>query len=110
MSDGKLSIIETSKTIHSATKGGKVANVKSLKVNKTKVKLAKKGKQFKLKVTVKKTSGKWKSHRDVMFESANTKIATVNKNGVIKAKAKGSCNIYVYAQNGLYKRIKVVVE
>ena len=44
-----------------------------------------------------------------MLASTNTKIATVTKNGRIKAKKKGTCYIYVYAQNGVYKKIKVVV-
>lgn len=49
-------------------------------------------------------------HRAAAFESSNTKIATVNGKGVIKAKKKGSCNIYIYAQNGIYKKIKVTVK
>ena len=30
--------------------------------------------------------------------------------GVITAKSKGECNIYVYAQNGVYKKVKVTVK
>ncbi|MBO5302998.1 MAG: glycoside hydrolase family 127 protein [Lachnospiraceae bacterium] len=110
MVDGKVSILETSKTIHSATKSNKSANVKSLKVNKKKVTLAKKGKTFKLKVTQKKTSKKFTNHRDVSYESSNTKVATVDKNGKITAKKKGTCTIYVYAQNGVYQTVKVTVK
>lgn len=37
------------------------------------------------------------------------KVAVVSKNGVIQAKGKGKCLVYVYAQNGIYKKIKVKV-
>ena len=37
------------------------------------------------------------------------KVPVVSKNGVIQAKGKGKCLVYVYAQNGIYKKIKVKV-
>ncbi|MGN1084155.1 MAG: hypothetical protein ACI4QX_04080 [Lachnospiraceae bacterium] len=37
-------------------------------------------------------------------------MATVNNNGKITAKKKGSCYIYLYAQNGQAERVKVVVK
>ena len=46
----------------------------------------------------------------VFFKSSRKKVATVSKTGVIKAKKKGSCFIYTYAQNGVYVRIKVTVQ
>ena len=46
----------------------------------------------------------------IKFESGNKKIATVDKNGKIKGKKKGKTTIYVYAQNGLYKTVKVTVK
>ena len=49
-------------------------------------------------------------HRKLSYESSNTKVATVTKKGVIRAKAKGTCMVYVYAQNGVYKKIKVTVK
>ena len=44
------------------------------------------------------------------YESTNPKVATVSARGVIRAKAKGSCYIYAYAQNGVFKKIKVTVQ
>ena len=38
------------------------------------------------------------------------RVATVNKKGKIKAVAAGKCNIYVIANNGVYKKIKVTVK
>ena len=72
----------------------------------------KKGKTVTVKSTVTKVSNKLtlKKHRIVIYESDNPKIATVGaKNGKLKGVRKGSCYIYAYAQNGLYKRIKVTV-
>ena len=110
--NAKGKVISASKVIHVATKGGKVTNYKSLKLNKTS-KTLKKGKTFKLKVT-KKTKmnkkGTVKNHRKIKFESANTKIATVNAKGKIKAKKKGTTYVYAYAQNGVFKRIKIKVK
>ena len=39
--------------------------------------------------------------------SDNVNIAAVSKNGKVTAVKKGTCSIYVYAQNGVYKKIKV---
>ena len=111
MVDGKAQIISTSKTIHAATKNAKTVNVKKVKVNKTKVTLQKKGKTFKLKATAIKTSKKKVAeHRKLMYESSNSRVATVNSKGVIKAKKKGTCTIYVYAQNGVYAKVTVKVK
>ena len=108
--DGKKITIAASKTVHAHTAGGKYGNPKSVTVNKTRAYLVK-GKSLKVKAAVAKTSKKLKRHRSVwvFFESSNTKVATVTKKGEIKAKAKGTCTIYVYAQNGVYKEIKVTV-
>lgn len=44
------------------------------------------------------------------YASRNKKIATVSKNGKIKAVAKGKCTIYVYARNGYTKKVQVTVK
>ncbi|MBQ3369594.1 MAG: Ig-like domain-containing protein [Mogibacterium sp.] len=46
----------------------------------------------------------------MVYASNKSAIATVSSKGVIKAKKKGTCYVYAYAQNGVYKRIKVVVK
>ena len=40
----------------------------------------------------------------------NRKVATVSKKGVIKAKGKGKCYVYAYAQNGVFRKIKIIVK
>ena len=106
--NGKKVWLAQSKVIHVTTSGGKYGNAKAVKVNKTKVTL-KKGKSLIIKASLIAESKPIKQHVNIKFESTNTKIATVTKNGRIKAKKKGTCYIYVYAQNGVYKKIKVVV-
>jgi len=112
--DKNNKVVSTSKIIHVATKGGKVGNHKSVTVKKSvisKAKKLKKGKSLKLsgKAVPQSLKLKVKKHVEVRYESTNKKIATVSKNGVVKAKKKGSCYVYAYAQNGVYKKIKVVV-
>ncbi len=110
MENGKLKIVATSKTIHAATTGGKVGNAKAVKVNKSKVTLAKKGKKFTIKAKEVKKDKTIKRHRKVAFESSNPKVATVSSKGVVTAKKKGTCYIYAYAQNGVFKKVKVTVK
>lgn len=101
--------LAASKKIHATTLGGKYGVAKAVKLNKSKVKI-KKGKTFKIKASEIKKDKKIKRHRTICYESSNTKIATVNSKGKIKAKKKGKCTIYVYAQNGVYKTVKVTVK
>ncbi|MBP3233324.1 MAG: Ig-like domain-containing protein [Eubacterium sp.] len=112
--DGKQIVASTSKTIHAATKGGKVGNAKTIKIknvskNKKTIKL---GKKFTLKTKqiAEKKSLKIKNHRKISFESSDTSIATVSSKGKIKAVGKGKCYIYVYAQNGVSTKVKITVK
>ena len=111
--DGNNKVCSTSKTIYVATSGGKSGNYKKLTTKAVKDKVTiKRSKTFKLKANAVSSSKKLKvkKSRALSYESGNVKIATVNNKGVIKAIGKGSCYVYVYAQNGLYKKIKVTVK
>ena len=92
-----------------ATKGGKKGNFTGLKLSKKSVKLIKKKT---VKITSKTIRGRLKVsvHRKVAWESSNPKVATVNSKGKIKAIAKGTCYIYAYTQNGIFKKVRVKVE
>ena len=59
---------------------------------------------------VKPSGKKIKTHRKLIYESSNTRVATVSKSGKIKAVSKGSCVIYVYAQDGKCQKVKVKVK
>lgn len=106
-------VVSTSKVVHVATKGGKVGNHKKVttKAKKNKVTL-KKGKSFKLKAKAVPASKKLKvkNHRAIAYESSDPATASVDKKGVIKAKKKGVCYVFAYAQNGVFQKIKVTVK
>ena len=57
-----------------------------------------------------KKSGSVKKYRKNLFESTDTKVAKVNKNGKVKAVGKGKCFVYCYAQDGTCAKVKVVVQ
>ena len=69
-----------------------------------------KGKTFAIQAEQVAKDRKIKKYAAIRYESANSKFAVVNSKGMIRAKSKGTCYIYVYAQNGVYKRIKVTVK
>ena len=107
--DKNGNVLSSAKPIHVATTGGTAGNVKSISVNKTKVTLGV-NKKFTIKATV--NSGKLKAaqHRKLSFESTDKSVAVVSKKGVITAKAKGTCYVYAYTQNGVFQKIKVTVK
>lgn len=105
--------LATSKTVHVATKGGKVGNSKSVKTVAKGGKVSlKAGKSFKLrgKEVAQFKKLKVKKHRTVAYESSNPQVATVSAKGVVKAKGKGTCYVYAYAQCGVCVRVKVTVK
>ncbi len=104
-------VVSISKTVHAATSGGKFINVKSISTAKAKATLKVK-KTLKLNATSTNASSslKLKTHRKLSYESSDTSVATVSKKGVVKAVAKGKCTIYVYAQNGVQKAVKITVK
>ena len=113
--DKNNNAISTSKVIHVATKGGKVGNHKKVTISKSVIKKAKKlkkGKSLKLKAKAVPQAKKLKvkKHVAVRYESTDNNVATVTNKGVVKAINKGTCYIYAYAQNGIFKTIKVVVK
>ena len=105
---GEKRIAYTSKSVHAITSGGKYGNPK--KVNAKKSLKLKKGKKKKISAKL-ICNKKTKTHiSKFRYESSNAKIVTVNKKGKIKALKKGKCYIYVYAQNGFFKKIKITVK
>jgi hypothetical protein len=98
----------TSKVVHCTTKSSKYGNPTKVTVKKSTVNL-KKGKTSTIKATF-KYNKKVKKHVKLRYESSDTKVAKVSKSGKITAKKKGTCTIYVYAQNGVYKKVKVKVK
>ena len=117
MKDGKKTYVKTSLTFHAFASGvskKNYTNPKSVKVNQKKVTL-KQGKTFKIKAKVKKLKKKRKLISEkhapkLRYQSSDKKVATVSSSGRIKARSKGTCRIYVYAANGVYKTVRVTVK
>ena len=112
MVNGKKIYIARSNALHVAMKNAKKTNAKSITVNKTKVTL-REGKTFKLKCKVEKAGSRKKLllHTDIFrYHTSDSSIATVSKSGKIKALKKGTCTIYIFANNGVYKSVKVTVK
>ena len=117
--DGEEVTLAVSKTIHATTTGGKYGVAKSVKIKTDKKMKRKKGnytltikksKKYTIKASEVKGVKKIRRHRKIAFDSNDKNIATISSKGVVKAKKSGNCYIYAYAQNGVYKRIKVVVK
>ncbi len=104
-------IIATSASVHASTSGGNYKVPSGISISESKV-TVKKGKTLALKPKLKmKGKGSFKTHiAKFRYESSNPKVATVTNKGKVKGIQKGkSCHIFIYAQNGLYKQVKVTV-
>ena len=102
-------VLATSKTIHVATKGGKVGNNTGVKLSQTKLSL-KADKSKTIKATLKNGALKVKIHRKTAWKSDNISVAKVSSKGKLTAVGKGTCYVYAYAQNGVFAKIKVTVK
>lgn len=112
MVKGRKIYIAKSNGMHVAMKQARTTNAVSIKVNRTTV-ILKAGKTFRLKcqLTGENRKKKLLSHlSSYRYYTTSRKIATVSQNGVIRANAKGSCSIYVLANNGVYKKVTVKVK
>ncbi|MDE6626837.1 MAG: Ig-like domain-containing protein [Lachnospiraceae bacterium] len=110
--DGKKVYIAKSPQIHVAMKKDKRTNAKKVTVKKSKVTL-KPGKTSVIKASMTRESSKKKLLQHAAkfrYYTDDYRVATVNKKGKIKAVAAGKCNIYVIANNGVYKKVKVTVK
>ncbi len=113
MENGKQKIIARSYVVRTFAfqNGSKYANPTSIKIAKTTF-TTKKGKSFKLEPTIvlpKKTKRK-KQGPAIRYISSEPSIATVTSSGKVVGRKKGSCYIYMVAQNGVWKKIKVYVK
>ncbi len=117
--EGQKVYTAISKTIHVTTSGGRYGNAKAVKIKTGKGMTYKKGiytlqikknKKYTIHASEVRENKKIQQHRKISFESDNKDIAIVTSKGIIKAKKKGSCNIYVYGQNGVYAKIQLKVK
>lgn len=124
--NGKKVVIASTTLMHTVTNGGKfdVADyVQITEIGNKTYKLTKKRKAngAEYEYTLKKgasaeisakeiADGKIAHHVGIRYESSNPEVATVDAEGNITALKKGSCEIYVYAQNGVYACVKLTVK
>ena len=113
--NGKEIVLARSITAHVVgTKNAKYTNVRKIKLYKSRYTL-KVNKTAKIKAETVLVDKKKKQLSDAhapqfRYASGNTEVATVDKNGKIKAVGKGTCYIYVYARNGYVKKVRVTVK
>ena len=114
--DGKKVVTDTSVSIHVITQGSKYGIARSVSVTKignkknvSKITL-KKGKTAQITAKEIKKDKKIRHHRNLCYESSNTAVATVTPEGLLQAVGKGTCTIWVYAQNGVYAALTVTVK
>lgn len=111
--DGKKVYLFRSPEIHVAMKDTKYTNAKSIHINNTSVSV-KQGETVTLKPTItlydKKKKGLLHAAK-LRYYSTDREIAYVSsKTGIVKGKKKGTCYIYILANNGVYKKVKVTVK
>ena len=99
---------------HAAGPNSVFTNAKKVKTSKKTYKL-KVGKTAKLKAkTVKRKGSKRLLSNEhcarLRYASSDTSVATVSKSGKIKAVGTGKCSVWVYAQNGVSKKVTVIVK
>lgn len=116
--NGKKIRLAASPDIHTYTTGGnaKYTNPKAIRLRTTSTLTLKAGEISRIRGEVKK-QGENKSKKKKLikctdplrFISTDIGIADVSLSGRVVARKKGTAYIYVYAVNGIWKRIKVVV-
>ncbi len=99
---------------HSVGGKNKATNVKKIRTSKKAYTLTP-GKSVKLKVKTTKANSKKKLPAayhcaSLRYASSDERVAIVTKKGRIKAVGAGTCDIWVYAQNGRSCRVTVVVK
>ena len=105
-----LGVEMISKVVHEVTAGGKLGNPRGISFSGKKKITLKMGKSIRINAKPELPAGlKLRVHRRLCFESSNPAVATVTRKGKIKAVGRGNATIYVYAQNGICRQVKVRV-
>ncbi len=110
--NGEKQTLCGSNKAHVATAGGKYTNVKKLKVSDETVSLRVGGSRtVSATYTLIDPSKKLAKHmRKIRFKSSDKSVAKVDINGEIRGIGEGTCYVYAYGSNGVYKKIVVNVK
>lgn len=109
LQNGTKTYLARSPVTNMSTGGDTYDMIEGVKVEKDNVTLSV-GKTAVIKATLETSGKKLRLHQSLNYESDKPAVATVNRKGRIRAKKKGTCTIYVYAQNGKYTTVKVTVK
>lgn len=114
MVNGQKQYVSSSVTLCIAGRNSAYTNAKNIRLAAKKITL-KKGRKTKIQATVVRQNNKKallpkRYVANLRYESSNTKVAAVTKNGKIKAKNRGTCTITIAAANGIRKQVKVKVK
>ena len=115
MMDGEKVYIANGRTLYVVLDdNAEYTNARKIRVNKKKYTL-KEGKKTKIRASIVKQDKNKKllpkGHgAKLTYISSDSAVAKVSKNGKITAKKKGKCKIYVYALNGMCKKIRITVK
>lgn len=114
MVNGEKQYVSSSVTLCIAGRNSTYTNAKNIRLAAKKITL-KKGRKTKIQATVLRQNNKKallpkRYVANLRYESSNTKVAAVTKNGKIKAKKRGTCTITITAANGVRKQVKVKVK
>lgn len=109
--DGKETQIGKSAVLYVTADTAKYTDVKTIKASKTTYRLSNGNKKKLTILLVKKNKTKalTSEAKKLRYYTTDSKVAKVNSKGIVTAKGKGICYIYVVAGNGVQKRIKIVV-
>ncbi|WP_026670740.1 Ig-like domain-containing protein [Butyrivibrio sp. AE3006] len=111
-SDNKL-LGETVTAVFAGKDSKKYKNPKQVKLSTKTINLSK-GNSARVKASVKMEKGKRKALPEkyaakLRYRSDNPNVASVDKKGLVTAVNSGSCSVYVFAKNGLAKKVAVTV-
>lgn len=116
MENGTKTYIASSYSLHCAGKANKMlTNAKKIRVKKKYTLKQGKTARIAVKITKEMKAKQLMMHsftagKGVCFWSEDKNIAAVTKKGKIKAVSRGSCKIYVMAENGVKSAVKVTVK
>lgn len=108
---GKKVYLSTSKELHTSAPKNKYTNAAKITVRQSTVTLrVGKTSQIRYSTTKENAKKRMQTHANIRYWTDNAKVATVDINGKITAKGKGTTKVYVMAPNGVQTSVKVTVK
>ena len=106
--------LATSLKVHAAGPKNRYTHAKKIKISKKSYTLIK-GNTVKLKPRLVRKNKKKKRLPNYhapkfRYATSDKSVATVSKNGKVKAVGKGTCDVYIYAVNGMTQKVKDAVK